>query len=174
VEEPYLELVHRPETGTPLKNALDSERQINLSCQIAKILHDYIAHRRPKTTDKHGREPLFTTRRGRIGLQALARTVTSATRPCVYGDGCPHDRDIDQCPASSNRSKSSKCPSSVSGHPVRRGSITHGHLDQDVPKEVISDRTDVSVDMLDKHYDRQDETTKRQLRRSHLPGGDSE
>ena len=52
--------------------------------------------------------------------------------------------------------KASTCLSSVSPHAIRRGSITH-HLSEDVPEKVVSDRMNVNLDVLEKHYDRRTE-----------------
>jgi len=40
----------------------------------------------------------------------------------------------------------------VCEHAIRRGSIT-AHRNANVPKDVASDRMDVSGEVLDKHYD---------------------
>lgn len=55
----------------------------------------------------------------------------------------------------------------MSPHPIRRGAIT-AHLNADVPKDVVSDRMDVSVDTLDKHYDGRMKAERRKQRRQHL------
>jgi hypothetical protein len=150
-----------------LKNGKDSEREVNLSRDVADVLADYVEHQRIDKKDDHGREPLFTTRHGRISAQAFSRIIRGLTRPCWYGDECPHGREIDECPASSNVNKTSDCPSTVTGHPLRRGSITY-HLNQDVPKAVVSDRCDVSVDVLERHYNQQTEREKREVRKAYL------
>lgn len=59
------------------------------------------------------------------------------------------------------------CREAVSLHGIRRGSMTHG-LTNDVPVEVISDRTNVSRDLLDKHYDKRTEEVKPEQRRGYL------
>ena len=86
------------------------------------------------------------------------RQIYQISRPCEYTGECPHDREIATCEAM-DRNKASKCPSSVSPYAIRRGSITQ-HLFEDVPEKVVSDRLNVSLDVLAKHYDRRGEREK--------------
>jgi hypothetical protein len=117
-------------------------------------------------TDEHGREPLFTTKNGRLAGTTIRETLYKVTRPCFYGSECPHGRDTDDCEATTY-GYHSKCPSSVSPHSVRRGSITN-HLSEDVPEKVVSDRMNVGMDVLDKHYDKRSEEVKVEQRREYL------
>jgi site-specific recombinase XerD len=167
-EAPYIDLVSRPDTDTRLKNGPKSERQVSLNPDVADVLADYIEHNRFDVTDEHDRRPLFTTAQGRVSRATVRRDIRVVTRPCVYADGCPHDRDRATCDASGSRHKAKECPSVETGHPLRRGSITHVHLDNDVPKRVVSDRADVSVEVLEEHYDRQTQEKKREIRRGYL------
>lgn len=66
------------------------------------------------------------------------------------------------CEATNNR-QASKCESSFSPHPLRRWSIEY-QLDEGISKEILSDRVDGSVPVLDKHYDRRTEERKRRRR----------
>ncbi|MDB9263948.1 tyrosine-type recombinase/integrase [Halorubrum ezzemoulense] len=170
IDAPYIELNNRPDEGTRLKNGLKSEREVSLTKSVADVLQDYINQNRFDVVDKNGRNPLFTTRQGRATKNTIRRDIRTASRPCEYGGGCPFDEDPASCNARSNRHKAGDCPGSTTGHPLRRGSITHTHLDNDIPKRVVSDRCDVSVEVLTKHYDRQTEERKRQIRREYLEG----
>jgi site-specific recombinase XerD len=166
-EQERLRIRHRPETDTPLKNGENAERYIALSGEVTEVLSDYIDENRHSVTDEHGREPLFTTKFGRPSKNSIRRNVYAATRPCSTGRGCPHNRDTDDCDAAQRTNEACKCPSTVSGHPVRRGAITH-HLRQDVPEKVVSDRMNVSQEVLDQHYDRRTEDEKAEQRRQFL------
>lgn len=167
-DAPYIELVHRPDQGTALKNKEKSERRVNLPAGLAELIRDYIEYNRPDVTDEHGREPLLATSHGRVTYNTIRRDFRGMTRPCVYANECPHDRDPDECLGAGGKQNADECPSTVSCHPVRRGSITHRHLDRDIPEEVISSRCDVSKEIMQRHYDRQDKETKARIRRDHL------
>jgi site-specific recombinase XerD len=73
--EQYVELAHRPETNTPLKNGEDSEREVNLSSSVGEVLAGHVEHQRIDTEDEYGRSPLFTTQHGRISQQAFLRII---------------------------------------------------------------------------------------------------
>lgn len=160
-----LEAKHRPETDTPLKNGSRGQRVIALDERITGILTDYVEVSRSEKTDDFGRNPLFTTRYGRISLSAIKDACYTMTRPCEYGS-CPHNRDLSSCEATDD-SQASRCPSSVSPHPVRRGSITH-HLLKDVPETAVSDRCDFSPEVLEVHYDERTEHEKAEQRREFI------
>lgn len=151
---------------TPIKNKSDGERDIALSREVCDVLNDWLPHKRPNVTDKYGREPLVSTRNGRIGRSSITNNAYNWTRPCYRGTPCPLDRAPDECEAASY-TDASKCPESVSSHAVRRGSITH-HLTSDIPVEVVSARANVEKRVLDMHYDQRSERTKMEQRRRHL------
>lgn len=153
-----LRIRHRPESETPLKNGSAAERKINLNDEMCEVLDDYIEVKREDVTDDYGREPLFTTPTKRLYDTILRKDMYAITRPCQIGAGCPHDRDPDECEATAKK-QASKCPSSVSPHPLRRSAITY-HLNQDISKEKVSGRADVSVSVLEKHYDARTEDEK--------------
>jgi site-specific recombinase XerC len=160
-----LEAKHRPESDTPLKNGSRGQRVIALDGRVSAILEDYIEVSRRDKQDEFGRQPLFTTRYGRISLSAIKDACYTMTRPCVWGT-CPHNREPESCEAAED-SQASLCPSSVSPHPVRRGSITH-HLLKDVPETAVSDRCDVSPEVLEVHYDERTEHEKAEQRREFI------
>ena len=110
--------------------------------------------------DDDGRNPLITTEQGRVSQSNIRALVYHITRPCYYGESCCCD---EQYPYS----YASKCKKSRSPHCLRKGSLTH-LLKNDVPKQVVSDRADVSPDVLDKHYNKMTEEEKMEQRREYL------
>jgi hypothetical protein len=98
---------------------------------------------------------------------SIRTKMYQVSRPCWYGDGCPHDREIETCEAT-EVGKRSRCPSARSPHDFRSGRLTYYRI-KEVDKTVVSDRMDASEKVLDKHYDRRSERQKAEQRRSHLP-----
>lgn len=70
-DEQFLALVHRPDTGTQLKNGTSGERLVGLSDEICLLLDDYVLARRNEVAGEYGREPLVTTTRGRISALTI-------------------------------------------------------------------------------------------------------
>jgi site-specific recombinase XerD len=161
-----LQLEHRPETGTTLKNGDSANRLVALPASLIEIIEDYIEINHPGTKDEYGREPLIASQEGRMLKNNIRRTIYYSTRPCFYTDKCPHKEDIESCDYT-NWSTARECPSSTHPHALRRGSITSRLLD-DVQKAIISDRADVGVDTLDKHYNKMTPEEKMENRRDAL------
>jgi len=118
-------------------------------------------------TDEHGREPLLASQQGRITKSTIRKYVYKWSRSCAVGAECPHDRDPDECDAANDLDQASKCPSSVTPHPIRRGYITR-LLKAGVTIEVVSDRCNVSPVVIDEHYDVRTEEEKMQQREAVL------
>jgi site-specific recombinase XerD len=167
-DDERLEIVHRPESDTPLKNGDEGERIIALNADVCRAIEDYADANRHAVTDDYGRESLFTSRYGRMNRSSVRDAVYMATRPCYYGVDCPKQRDPETCEATEH-SHYSKCPVNVSPHAIRRGAITQ-FLTEDVPEQVVSDRMNVGRDVLDKHYDKRSEEVKVEQRREYLDG----
>jgi site-specific recombinase XerD len=163
----HVKFRNRPKEGTPLKNAHKSERNVTLSSEVIEVVSDYINARRTEITDDHGREPLFTTPNQRLHRNWAYKNMTALTRPCKPSGGCPHNRVIEECEAAQRKKSASKCPSSRSLHPIRRSSITY-HLNTGWPVEKVSARCDVSVEVLEKHYDARTHEDKRDGRTEHV------
>lgn len=159
----------RHRDNTPLKLDENSERNITVTDgRLADAIEDYLADKRPSVSDKWGRNPFFVSVQGRYHYQSLQTIFYKMTRPCYFGQGCPYNRDIDGCEAT-NYDSYSKCPDSISSHPIRRSDITH-HLDESVPKAIVSERMDVRPDTMDTHYDARSLEDKRENRAKHLEG----
>lgn len=155
-DENYLQLVHRPDKGTTLKNGKTGQRPVALKPALSQLLTDYVQTHRKDVTDTYGRKPLFTTSQGRMHVNTLRRLTYRVTAPCYRDATCPDCVDGE-----------SKCPEAVSPHAIRRGSITH-FLSSDVPVDVVSDRMNVSRKVLDEHYDKRSEEVKMEQRRGYL------
>lgn len=161
-----LRVRHRPESETPLKNGRAAERSIVVGEHFAEVIDDYISYNREGVQDDYGRDPLVTTRSGRISSGTIRDTIYRVSRPCIIGVECPHDRDESSCEALETY-QGSKCPSSRSPHAVRRGAITR-MLRQGVPEEVVSDRSNATPDVLEQHYDERSERERAERRREFL------
>ncbi|MFB6109042.1 MAG: tyrosine-type recombinase/integrase [Haloplanus sp.] len=122
--EGYIKAINRASSGTPLKNRDRGEREINLSSDLAEVIDDWVHDRHPRVEDDHGRMPLVCTPQGRAHQTTIRSHVYKVTRPCHYTNKCPHSRDMNECEAVSH-GKASRCPSSVSPHAIRKGSITY-------------------------------------------------
>ncbi|RQG89347.1 tyrosine-type recombinase/integrase [Natrarchaeobius chitinivorans] len=164
-DDQCLELRHRPETGTRLKNGSKAKRAIAVGETYCRTIQDYIDTHRDSVTDDYGRHPLITSTHGRLSSGAIRATVYKVTRPCLH-DPCPHNRDPTTCEYMDYQSASG-CPSSRSPHGIRRGSITN-HLRDGTPEEIVGDRMNVSSDVLEQHYDRRTEREKMELRRQFI------
>ena len=63
--------------------------------------------------------------------------------------------------------RESKCSSSITPHPIRRGSITH-YLKEDIPETAVSGRANINQSVIDQHYDRWMQRMKMEQRRQYL------
>lgn len=167
-EEHAIQLRHRPETDTWLKNGTHSERDVYLGPEWFKPVEEHLDHPdRNRVTDDHGRTPLLTSRQGRPTGDTIYMWTCKVTHPCRFGP-CPHNRDELECEALTTDGHPSQCPSAKSPHEVRRGAITN-HLNEDTQPEVVSERMDVSLEVLYQHYDARTEREKMNVRKKGLP-----
>jgi site-specific recombinase XerD len=162
LEENYLEFKHRPDTGTPLKNKRDGERPVAITGATAAVLDDYIEGDRLHVDDEHGRQPLLTTREGRPSRNTLRNWSYLATEPCLYQD-CPHEKERESCDWVEFH-HASKCPSSRSPHQVRTGSITW-QLNIGMPPEVVAQRVNATLAVIEQHYDQESPLERMERRR---------
>jgi len=148
-DEQTLHFSHRPDT-TPLKNKHQGERVVGLSDEVTEALAFYVARERSDKRDAEGRSPLFSTRQGRASHSSIRTWCYQATQPCLWM-ACPHDKRRPTCDWTT-REECSKCPSSRSPHAIRTGSITW-QLNVGYPVQKVSKRANVSIDVLEQHYD---------------------
>ncbi|MFD1635195.1 tyrosine-type recombinase/integrase [Haloplanus ruber] len=149
LDDGYVQFRHRPDEETPLKNGYDGERIVGISETVADVLAEYL-DRRPHTTDDYGRRPVFATGYGRIAGSTLRDTCYYATHPCRQGP-CPHEKERLSCEHHS-RTKGYGCPSARSPHEIRSGSITW-QLHRGLSKDVVSDRVNATIEVIERHYD---------------------
>ena len=166
-DNPHLDLSHRPDTDTPLKNGSRGERPVSIPEETQEIIDDYLENKRPDVTDDHGQNPLLASSRGRLSKSTIRKYVYKWSRPCVYGADCPHGKDPEDCEAAQSLDQVSKCPSDMTPHPIRRGYITR-LLTAGVPVDVISERCNVSSIVIDEHYDVRTEDEKMRQRQDIL------
>jgi integrase len=164
-EGPAVHFVHRP-PSTPLKNGQNGERWNAINGHVAGVLADFIDGPREDVQDDEGRDPLVTTRNGRVAVSTIRDTLYRVTRPCWRGEPCPHDYDPDTCEFTTYGSMS-RCPSARSPHDVRSGRVT-AHRLGDEDRALVSDRMDASEEVLDKHYDRRSHRQRAEQRRDHF------
>ncbi|WP_345778664.1 tyrosine-type recombinase/integrase [Halobaculum magnesiiphilum] len=166
-----IDIRHRPESETPLKNGDAAERAISVSEHYCKVLDDYIEHNRHNVRDDYGRRPLISSQHGRLSSAPIRQAVYQWTLPCTIGS-CPHDQDPETCEWAVRDSRAG-CPSSRSPHAIRRGAITH-QLRNHVPQNVVEERSNVSGEVLEQHYDQRTEREKMEVRREFLDALDSD
>lgn len=143
----------RRDTGTPLKNGQKSERKVVVASETAEVIDAYVRDRRTRRTDDWDREPLVSTPQGRAADSTVRRTAYRLTQPCLLG-GCPHGRDTSDCEALEH-GRESKCPSSLSPHPIRTGRITDLR-NRGVPVRAVSGRVDAIPETIRRYYDHPD------------------
>lgn len=145
---------NRPETDTRLKKGDQHERKVVLAPEPSQILDEYVKQDRIQKHDKHGRSPLFTSRQGRPTKSTITNWIYQATLPCIK-ERCPHSKERHKCEFVTKQTISSKCPSSSSPHPIRRGSITWQlNLGRDPPD--VAERAGTTPRVLKRYYDRPD------------------
>lgn len=165
-DEQFVEFLHEPDRGLPLKNGRDGERAVGFPEYVSDVVNEYITEHRYDRHDDDGSEPLLTSQNGRAGENSIRAWMYLATQPCLHRE-CPHGKARESCDWV-DYAQASKCPSSRSPHQVRTGTITW-QLNRGVPIEVVANRVNTSVRILKKHYDqptRREELEER--RREHL------
>ncbi|KPN31500.1 site-specific tyrosine recombinase XerD [Halolamina pelagica] len=166
-DERKLEFRHRPPTR--LKDGTEHERNVVVSEGVAEAIDFWIERERPEKRDDNGRKPLLTTNHGRASESTIRFWSYLATQPCLYRE-CPHNRDRPSCPYT-DRSKSSKCPSSRAPHAVRTGSITW-QLNRGLSYVRVAERVAASPETIRRYYDKPDYDEQLARRRPDTEGMD--
>jgi len=151
-DEQRLWFRHRPDRGTTLKNGMEGERPVTLSNHITDVLNAYINDVRSPARDKHDRRPLIANNGERPAKSTLRRIVYKWSQPCQIGAECPHNREQAECSTAGYTDSPSGCPSIVSPHTIRKLRIVQYRKDE-IPDKYISDRCNVSQQIMEKHYD---------------------
>jgi len=84
-----IEIRHRPDQGTTLKNGKSGERPIAITTELTTLLDEYVTTHRHDVTDDYDLDPLLTTRNGRMNKNTLRRIIYKVTAPCFRDDPCP-------------------------------------------------------------------------------------
>lgn len=157
-EEQYI--YYRERDGTQLKNGTQGERPVALSEETCAVLNDYLSQNRTEVSDQYGRDPFVSSAHGRVHRNTMRRWSYQLTCPSFRGESS-------ECECQQNSNEAYQCDQSVSPHGIRRGSITH-FLREGLPEKVVSDRANVSEDVINKHYDSRSEFEKMNQRRDFL------
>lgn len=152
-DERTLTFRNRPNRGTRLKNGREHERKVVISQEPAQVLDQYVVRERADNHDSHGRRPLFTSRQGRPTRSTITNWTYQATTPCLRQE-CPHSKTRHRCEWT-NQTEASKCPSTKSPHPVRRGSITW-QLNIGRQPEDVAARAATTPQVIRRYYDQPD------------------
>lgn len=160
-ESQSLRFRYRPEEGTSLKNDQGSERRVGLLRDgTMTAIQDYIDTQREDITDEYGRQPLLATHNGRVGTSTIRKTVYRWSCPKILGNKCSHGEEM-------TSSDAWRCQNNAYPHMVRSGVITH-FLREEVPVNYVSDRCDVSPEVIKKHYDGRSEEERMDIRRTEI------
>lgn len=163
-KDQYIEVKHRPEKETPLKNGDKGERPIYLNAMTCQVLDDYIAHHRIEEADEYGQKPLLTTGQGDLSANTVRQRMYRLSHPCFYMGECPHDEKPETCEYKQNVDYASQCPSSEPPHSVRKASITYWRQ-RDTPAQQVGERANVNQDIIKKHYDKRSDQCKMDQRK---------
>lgn len=154
---------NRPETDTRLKRGDQHQRNVTISETPTDVLRLWCARERPSVRDDHGREPLFPSEDGRPTVDTVRYWVYEATQPCM-AEECPHGKRRPNCEWVP-RNEASKCPSTRSPHPVRRGSITW-QRNLGFSAETVAERAAATPGTIRRYYDDPDYEDELERRRS--------
>jgi len=163
-QDQYIEVRHRADSDTPLKNGQGGERPIYLNGMTCQVIDDYIEQNRIDVEGDYGRNPLLTTRFGRLSANTIRQRFYKISHPCFYTGECPHDEKPATCDYRNNVDYASQCPSAESPHSARKASITYWRQ-RDTPAQQVGERANVNQDIIEKHYDKRTDHGKMKQRK---------
>lgn len=161
-EDDLIRFKNRPDTGTRLKNGVEGERVVAILPSVTEIVEEYIDGDRIDIRDEYDRQPLLTSQKGRPRGTTLRAWIYMATQPCIHSP-CPHGNQMQTCEYRSYK-QAGGCPSSRAPHHVRTGSITY-QLNQGMPIERTAERVNATVEVIKRHYDKQNQRAEMEERR---------
>lgn len=88
-DQGYIEIRHRPQTGTPLKNGVESEREVTVKPEVSEVLDDFIERNHDKVEDEHGRMPLLGTPPAGCTKRRSKGTSTRSHGPATIRTSAP-------------------------------------------------------------------------------------
>lgn len=131
--QPVIKLENRPATGTALKEP-EHARHVPIKKDLFDTIKQYDKDHRIAVKDDRGREPLLTTRHGRIGHTAIQNTVYVAT--CPKKTGVTVECGDCDCEGKPTTKTASQCEHSVGPHACRGAAVTrmrnNGHQWADI------------------------------------------
>lgn len=150
-DENYIELEHRPETGTPLKRGSESERRVTIPEQATRAIQGWITNpNRPDGTDNYDRRPLFPALHGRRQQSSIGKILR--LWPCQYLDVTSVNMEsTESFDAESHSAVARDCPPSVSPQTLRK-SVAIKHLNKGIAIQEIASRMDCSEEVLREWY----------------------
>lgn len=140
----------RSRENTKLKGRKNHNRIINISQDLYNDLQAYVEDRRIDVVDEYGRNPLFTTKNGRVSIGLIVDTVHYYSSPHISGAGeCQPECEVGPNP---NKHETKKCNKSFSPHTLKKYHVTKLR-NRGIGFESIGERVATNPDTLRVHYD---------------------
>ncbi len=169
-DEVTLSFVHRPESGTELKEDEKHEATIKLADDVGEVIRHYIDNKHPHVADDNARAPLLGTQKGRISKSTIREYANKWTRPCKIGRECPYGRDPETCEAAQSAKKATGCEGTRAPRQIRSGYIT-AKLNAKASYESVGHRVGATKKVLKRHYDHPSEDEERERYQDEILNG---
>lgn len=92
----YVEFLHKPDRGIPLKNSRGGERAVGIPHHVVDMVNRYVRKKRVEQHTNDGARQLFTSSVGRPGENTFCSYMYHATQPCLHSPG-PHGNERETC-----------------------------------------------------------------------------